>query len=878
MKNKIKRITLLTILILITLIVLILTLNATRKMQKALNEEAQAIYTTIIGDETVDITNAVAENANIPTISAGMIPVKWDGTYWTLATKDDINWYNYSNGQPAYIMLNDGIYQSELVQDMTGKKLAKDYIGAQIRVNELGTIYMWLPRYAYNEEEILYIKQGYSVAGTWKIPELFTYEAEKADFSLAGVWIEYSPLANSNEVTTKINNMTGEDNQYGFIANTKSIIMTETELTAIEKYYDKLTANIVGGGVVADPLIDTTNLNRTIIKIINTNQTEPIKGTVTLNADDLTINIEVTHRKNTISKIVDLKGRILSQNSTIAIDSKLLGNGTYKYLIIDNAGNIKELVVKVTGLKIYIIPNLERLKEFRNEVNAGNNFSGITVIQTADIQMNEGKYTINEETGEITFAEDAEQWEPIGDNSIANSSFYGTYEGNGHKISGIYINDETLTNVGMFGYLKGSVKNLNIMESYIVGKTNVGGIAGSATNLIENCSNYATIGALNGYAGGICGSGSRIKIIGCYNAGKITSSGSFAGGICGHGFKSITNCYNVGEVSVSSSYAGGICGYVNNTSSEIRNCYNYGNISGNESVAGVIGEGFEMDIIENCYNVGSITGIKNNIAGINGYTYYTKQINNCYNIGNIKGNNCISGILGYVYNSGIEINSCYNKGNISGVEYSGGILACSRSSVKIKSSYNRGKISGTKRVGGISGYQVYATSGGGSSYDHSTMVKCYNLGEVIGSGYAGGCSGEYNGNGSAVFSQNYNIGVVSGTNYIGGIVGYKASRYSTISKCFYEKNTATYGVGAAGTSGNNDGCTSTTIENIISYITALDEYKADEYSINEGLPILSWQTDNDKLNLINGDNAFVEDTEGINNGYPILAWQSKTAE
>lgn len=872
MKSKIKKITILTILII--LLILILILNTTKRISKAPSEQAQAIYTTTIGDETVEITNAVAENTNIPTISAGMIPVKWDGAYWTLVTKDDINWYNYSSGQPAYIMLNDGIYQSELVQDMTGKKLAKDYIGAQIQVNELGTIYMWLPRYAYNEEgEILYIKQGYSVAGTWTMPEIFTYETEKVDFSLAGVWIEYSQIANGNEVTTKINNMTGEDNKYGFIANTKSVAMTATDQTVIQKYVDKLTAKIVGVDVLDTPLIDTTNLNRTILKIINTSQTEPIKGTVTLNADDLTINIEVTHRKNTISKIVDLKGRILSQNSTIAIDSKLLGNGTYKYLIIDNAGNIKELVVKVTGLKIYIIPNLERLKEFRNEVNAGNNFSGITVIQTADIQMNEGKYTINEETGEITFAEDAEQWEPIGDNSIANSSFYGTYEGNGHKISGIYINDETLTNVGMFGYLKGSVKNLNIMESYIVGKNDVGGIAGSATNLIENCSNYATIGALNGNAGGICGSGSGIKIIGCYNAGKITSSGSFAGGICGYGLKSITNCYNVGEVSVSSYYAGGICGYVNNTSSEIRNCYNYGNISGNEYVAGVIGQGFQMDIIENCYNVGSITGIKNNIAGINGYTYYTKQINNCYNIGNIKGNNYISGILGYVYNSGIEINSCYNKGNIGGVEYCGGILACSRSSVKIKSSYNRGKISGTKRVGGISGYQVYATSGGGSSYDHSTMVKCYNLGEVIGSGYAGGCSGEYHGNGSAVFSQNYNIGVVSGTNYIGGIVGYKASIYSTISKCFYEKNTATYGVGAAGTSGNNDGCTSTTIENIISYITALNEYKTDEYFINNGFPILSWQTDNDKLNLINGDKAFVDDINVINNGYPLLAWQ-----
>ncbi len=76
-----------------------------------------------------------------------------------------------------------------------------------------------------------------------------------------------------------------------------------------------------------------------------------------------------------------------------------------------------------------------------------------------------------------------------------------------------------------------------------------------------------------------------------------------------------------------------------------------------------------------------------------------------------------------------------------------------------------------------------------------------------------------------------------------------------------------------GNGGNDTGCTPTTREDIISQITSLDEYKEDSYGINNGLPILSWQTDNDKLDLINGDGAFVEDTEGINNGYPLLAWQ-----
>lgn len=123
------------------------------------------------------------------------------------------------------------------------------------------------------------------------------------------------------------------------------------------------------------------------------------------------------------------------------------------------------------------------------------------------------------------------------------------------------------------------------------------------------------------------------------------------------------------------------------------------------------------------------------------------------------------------------------------------------------------------------------------------------------------------GNSSSNFSQNYNMGQIFGNNYKGGIAGYRYR--GSISSCYYETGTADYGTGNNG----NTGCTSASREEIVSSIIAMNEYKADEYNINEGYPILTWQTDNDKLNLINGDNAFVEDTQGLNNGYPILAWE-----
>ena len=54
-------------------------------------------------------------------------------------------------------------------------------------------------------------------------------------------------------------------------------------------------------------------------------------------------------------------------------------------------------------------------------------------------------------------------WEPIGPEYCP---FKGTFEGNGHKITGIYINSEE-NYQGFFGQNKGTIKNLGIENGYI---------------------------------------------------------------------------------------------------------------------------------------------------------------------------------------------------------------------------------------------------------------------------------------------------------------------------------------------------------------------------------------------------------------------------
>ena len=184
--RKIKVISLI-VLILIIIGILFLKLSKANKIAP-MQEIATKEYTTIIGQNEYNITNLVL-NANeiTPNISAGMIPIKYENGNWTITTVNDTNWYDYANGRPAYIMLNDGYYKSELERGVKEEQLMKNSVGDFIaRPEELGTIYMYIPRFAYNNDgEILYIKQGCSVAGNYTIPEIFIYKTETIEASLS---------------------------------------------------------------------------------------------------------------------------------------------------------------------------------------------------------------------------------------------------------------------------------------------------------------------------------------------------------------------------------------------------------------------------------------------------------------------------------------------------------------------------------------------------------------------------------------------------------------------------------------------------------------------------------------------------------------------
>ncbi|MBQ8780698.1 MAG: fibronectin type III domain-containing protein [Oscillospiraceae bacterium] len=252
-----------------------------------------------------------------------------------------------------------------------------------------------------------------------------------------------------------------------------------------------------------------------------------------------------------------------------------------------------------TGKKrSYDISTPSQLAGLSKLVNGGNSMSGVVINLTADLVMNDTSDWTSWKTKapKNTFT-------PIGlsgNPAKGYTAFAGVFNGNGHAIKGLYVNNGYVG--GLFGYLYGGVvSNVIIDESVIIsydngkGKGNyAGGIAGIAEGaLINMCENNGYVRAIGpgtieygdreAYAGGIVGSmhsenasfaalGAVFAATGVWVNPAILASGN--GGIIKS--SGVMNCISSGDVYVSTGtvgYLGGIAGWGNN--GDIRNCVSW---------------------------------------------------------------------------------------------------------------------------------------------------------------------------------------------------------------------------------------------------------------------------------------------------------------
>ena len=288
----------------------------------------------------------------------------------------------------------------------------------------------------------------------------------------------------------------------------------------------------------------------------------------------------------------------------------------------------------------YEISNAAQLKWFTDEVNAGK--STLNARLTDDIDLS-------------GICSSANPWTPIGDH--ANNRIYsGTFDGQGHKITGLYLkgNASNYTNgntyyIGLFGECDGvTIKNLSVYGTAMAVTRMVGGLAGRTCGVsthrrstVENCHNYVT---LTGSAtnddifshGGLVGSAQETDFIGCSNEVDITGYQGQVGGIVGNtgiGGVTLTNCWNSGHVHLR--------GYKSTF----------------EGVGGLVGSGSNTLTLTNCYNTGAVdfyyrtAAEKQYVGGLVGcfgdsYGTQTLTMTGCYSTGKISGDKADEALMG----------------------------------------------------------------------------------------------------------------------------------------------------------------------------------------------------------------------------------------
>lgn len=165
----------------------------------------------------------------------------------------------------------------------------------------------------------------------------------------------------------------------------------------------------------------------------------------------------------------------VQRNWRTNILGKLLTGDIQFNIVIDeifyNDYNYPEFREVANGVKYdaatrtYYLYSAAGLEWLSTETNTNNNqFSGYTVKLTSDVDLNNVA------------------WTPIGQ----SNTFNGTFDGGNNTISNLTVSGDN-TNVGLFGKVIGTIKNVKIANVNLAGSHYVGGIVGYIYGNIENC-------------------------------------------------------------------------------------------------------------------------------------------------------------------------------------------------------------------------------------------------------------------------------------------------------------------------------------------------------------------------------------------------------
>ena len=237
--------------------------------------------------------------------------------------------------------------------------------------------------------------------------------------------------------------------------------------------------------------------------------------------------------------------------------------------------------------------------------------------------------TADLDPGSASYAGIGDNWTPLG-NDV--TQFFGDFNGNGHTISGLRVNQPSRSWVGFFGYTNGAdISNIKLVDANIFG----GGMQ---------------VGSLVGFQIGGTVTNSTAT-------GAVKGASYRVGGLVGEVFLSgsVTRCGFDGNVrSAGNSYVGGLVGTIEGT---ISDSYSDGNVIGGDRVGGLVGLQGAGSITDS-YSLADVTSSDGLTGGLAGAT--VGSVSRCFSAGKVTSpGSYTGGMIGRVY-SGSVLNSFWD--------------------------------------------------------------------------------------------------------------------------------------------------------------------------------------------------------------------------
>ena len=262
-------------------------------------------------------------------------------------------------------------------------------------------------------------------------------------------------------------------------------------------------------------------------------------------------------------------------------------------------------------------------------------------------------------------------FDPVGEGGNNPVDFTGTFDGQGHTITGLTVNRTSDYN-GLFRRIgaDGSVSNLTLDAVHVTGGSNVGSLAGESYGAIQNVS--AT--------GNVTGN---------------QTSGVEVGGLIGYSDGTVTDVSTTTNVT-GYEVVGGLIGF--NVGS-VTNASASGTVSGQWGVGGLVGENDEA-VISNATATATVSG-NERVGGFVGFLW-DGNVTDSLATGNVSGDVSVGGFVGENTDTA-NVTNASARGDVTGNRMVGGFVGENTKSSTVHDAFATGSVSGGADVGGFAG-------------------------------------------------------------------------------------------------------------------------------------------------------------------------------